>query len=296
MAGESVFPYIGGKSQIADWVIDNLPAHRRYVEPFSGSASVLFSKPRSPDEVINDADGDIVQFFVVLRERGDDLAEWLQDVPYARDVHEEWARAFYDGNRPDDPVERAGRFFFLRYSQAAAKYDSKSGFKATAFSSPAKTFENKRERLREFGDRLRGVVVENKDYQEMFDIYDRQNRGGDDLDVGDGTVFYCDPPYIGDRSGDEYYSVEGGFDHEEFADVLDDTEGDWVVSYDDLPEAVAELVEAGNAFVVERGYGARSGGYQHGESKATTERLVTSFDPRVTPGFAAGGKQATLDY
>jgi len=293
MGGESVFPYIGGKSQIADWVIDNLPAHRRYVEPFSGSASVLFSKPPSPDEVINDVDGDIVQFFVVLRERGDELAEWLRDVPYARDVHQEWARAFYDGDRPDDPVERAGRFFFLRYAQTAAKYDSKSGFKATAFSSPAQTFENKRQRLREFGDRLAGVVVENKDYLEMFDIYDRANSGED---VGEGTVFYCDPPYIGERSGDEYYSVEGGFDHAEFVDALGELEGDFVVSYDALPDGLREQVEAGDVFLVERGYGARSGGYQHGESKATTERLVTSFDPRVTPGFAEAGMQATLDY
>lgn len=202
MAGESVFPYIGGKSNIADWVVENLPAHRRYVEPFAGSASVLVTKEPSPDEVINDVDGDIVQFFFVLRERGDELAEWLRDVPYARDVHQEWSREFYDGYRPDDPVERAGRFFFLRYAQTAAKYDSKAGFKATAFSSPAKTFENKRERLREFADRLSGVVVENKDYQEMFEIYDRANDGSaDDLDVGDGTVFYCDPPYIGGRSG-----------------------------------------------------------------------------------------------
>jgi DNA adenine methylase len=290
-----VFPYIGGKSNIADWVVENLPAHRRYVEPFSGSAAVLFSKAPSPDEVINDVDGDIVQFFFVLRERGDELAEWLRDVPYARDVHESWSREFYDGVRPNDPVERAGRFFFLRYSQQAAKYDSRSGFKATAFSSPAKTFENKRERLREFADRLSGVVVENKDYREMFEMYDRPNDGSGDAAVGKGTVFYCDPPYIGERSGDEYYSVEGGFDHAEFVDALGELEGDFVVSYDALPPELEVKIDAGDAHLVERGYAGRSGGYQNGEAKETVERLVTSFDPLATPRFAPAGMQATLD-
>ena len=110
------------------------------------------------------------------------------------------------------------------------------------------------------------------------------------------SIAFVEAFFATQKIGARVTPINVRFDAADVKDVLDDTEGDWVVSYDDLPEAVAELVEAGNAFVVERGYGARSGGYQHGESKSTTERLVTSFDPRVTPGFAAGGKQATLDY
>ena len=69
----SAFPYVGGKTILAEWIIDQLPSHTVYVEPFGGSASVLLNKPRSNVEVYNDLDGDVVQFFEVARERPDEL-------------------------------------------------------------------------------------------------------------------------------------------------------------------------------------------------------------------------------
>jgi len=105
----SAFPYIGGKTHLSRWIADQLPQHTVYVEPFGGSASVLLNKPRSDIEVYNDLDRDIVQFFEVARDRPDELAEWVRRTPYSQELHSEWVEQFYNGERADDPIKRAGR-------------------------------------------------------------------------------------------------------------------------------------------------------------------------------------------
>src|SRR4051794_15717834 len=66
-------PYFGGKARIAPWIVSLMPPHRVYVEPFAGSAAVLFAKARATHEILNDVDGEVVNFFRVLRERPEDL-------------------------------------------------------------------------------------------------------------------------------------------------------------------------------------------------------------------------------
>ena len=73
--------YHGGKWKLATWIIGYFPAHRVYVEPFGGGASVLLRKPRSYGEVYNDKWGDVVNVFEVLRDDGQRLAELLHLTP-----------------------------------------------------------------------------------------------------------------------------------------------------------------------------------------------------------------------
>jgi hypothetical protein len=68
--------YFGSKGRLAPWIASLLPTHRTYLEPFAGSATVLFAKPLSPTEVINDRDHDMI-VFRVLRDRGPELARAL---------------------------------------------------------------------------------------------------------------------------------------------------------------------------------------------------------------------------
>ena len=60
--------WYGGKGLLAQKLVPLLPQHRIYVEPFAGGASVLFAKPPSPVEVLNDVHGDLVNFYRVLRD------------------------------------------------------------------------------------------------------------------------------------------------------------------------------------------------------------------------------------
>jgi DNA adenine methylase len=194
------FPYPGGKGGISDWIVDTMPDHETYVEVFGGGAGVLYQKPRSKYEIYNDADKDLAQFFTVLRDRPDDLAEWLRSVPYSRAQYDQWVAEFYNGVRPDDPIERAGIFFSLRYMQFLGIASTPNGFKTRARRSPARTFDNARKRIHTLARRFDQVTVESQDYHEILEKYD---------DSAVDVLFYADPPYVG---GEDQY--KGEFEHQ----------------------------------------------------------------------------------
>lgn len=72
--------YPGAKWGMAEEIVSLMPPHRSYLEPFFGSGAVLFNKPPSAIETVNDIDGDIVNFFAVLREQPEEqklFARWV---------------------------------------------------------------------------------------------------------------------------------------------------------------------------------------------------------------------------
>jgi len=277
---KSVFPYPGGKSQYANWIIDEFPDHGCFVEVFGGSAGVMVNKPPSHVDVYNDIDGDLVHFFEVLRDRTDELVTWLERTPYSRELHERYATEFYNGDRDEDDVTRAGKFFYLRYTQWGGHIAKKDIYKISRSpevgSSEATKFERKIDRLDEFAERFRGVNIEHLDYRELVEKYDR-----------DTTLFYFDPPYV--DVGDDYYNHEGEFDHSAFVETLHGLDGNWIVSYTDLPPGLDEY----SVVTREQRVGLKH--YEDGEKQDTnTERLIMNFNPNEVTPFA-GADQSNLE-
>ncbi len=99
--------YHGGKYRLAPWITAHLPAHRIYVEPYAGSASVLLAKPRSFAEVINDLDSNVVTLFRVLRDpvASAELARVVRLTPFSR---EEFEAAFVPAAK-GDVIEQSRR-------------------------------------------------------------------------------------------------------------------------------------------------------------------------------------------
>ena len=226
-----LIPWIGGKVRLSSWIIPHFPEHTCYVEPFGGGASVLLNKDPSTVEVYNDVDRDVVQFFETVRDHGDELEEWVTHVPYSRELYTEWKRDYLAGEYPEDPVERAGRYFLIATGSMQGDKTTLNGLKASRVSNRAKTWRNKVDQLEWFTERLRTVVIESMDYADVLAKYD-----------GPETLFYLDPPYV--DVGDDYYQHEGEFRQDEFAASLVDVEGYCVVSYGvDVPREITELVE-----------------------------------------------------
>ena len=160
-----VMRYHGGKFRLAEWIMGFFPDHDTYVEPFGGAGSLLMRKPRSPAEVYNDLDDEVVNVFRVLRdpEQSDRLKELCALTPYARSEF----RASYAMST--DPVEQARRTIF----RAAAGFGSagatkgRTGFrsysKADRSVTPAVDWASYPDAIPAFCERLRGVIVESGD-------------------------------------------------------------------------------------------------------------------------------------
>ena len=71
-------PWIGGKNRMCRRIIAALPQHNTYVEPFAGGAQVFFHKEPSAVEVLNDLDGEIVNFYRVIHWYYNELVRHLE--------------------------------------------------------------------------------------------------------------------------------------------------------------------------------------------------------------------------
>jgi len=226
--------YHGGKWRLAPWIVSCLPAdHDSYIEPFGGSAAVLLRKPRSKIEVYNDLDGEVVNFFRMLRERPEELIRAIYWTPFAQAEQ----RLSYEPC--DDPTEAARRLYVRSYmtiSGPTAQWNAgwrrqkkmsrgRNGFSGMK---PAATSFMEIEHLYQIAERLRGVFIEQADALELIRRYDNPR-----------AVFYVDPPYVAatrKRMKDSAYRYEMTDDqHRQLAAALHDCRGMVVLSGYDNP-------------------------------------------------------------
>ena len=190
--------YLGGKWKMAPWIVENMPPHVIYVEPFGGAASVLLRKPVVPVEVYNDLDKRVVNVFRVLRdpEKKARLLEMLALTPYAKEEVKACWNVRFD-SRLDD-VTRAWVFLVLAHqllsSTSSSKRKSFPGWECRAYDKKSfkyltTCFARLPTVLSEIAARMKNVMLDCRNAFDLFDIYDRNDRGP--------VLFYVDPPYLG---------------------------------------------------------------------------------------------------
>ncbi len=214
------FGWYGGKFSHLDWLLPLLPSCEHYCEPFGGSGAVLLNRAPSPIETYNDIDGEVCNFFRVLRDHKERLVEVIGLTPFSR---EEFSIACsIDPNI--DPIERARRFY-VRARQVRTGLAQKASIgrwancKLTSragMSGVVSRWLGAVEALPSIADRLLRVQIENRPALEVVGLYDSP-----------GTLFYCDPPYIHDTRGDsKAYGYEmSNRDHRDLAEVLNGIQG-----------------------------------------------------------------------
>ncbi|QJB34924.1 DNA adenine methylase [Chitinophaga oryzae] len=181
--------YYGGKQTLAPWIISMIPEHVLYGEPFCGGAAVLFHKEPSRSEVINDTNGELINFYRVAKTQFARLNKLVQDTLHSRDA---FRQAMVINQNPDmfDPVKRAWAIWTIAAMSFASKLDGPFGFDKTN-NTTSKRIENKRIAFtEEIPQRLSRVQIECADA-----LYVIQSRDHDQ------AFFYCDPPYVGSDCG-----------------------------------------------------------------------------------------------
>lgn len=191
MKDRPVLRYHGGKWKLAPWIIARMPAHRVYVEPFGGAASVLMRKPRSYAEVYNDLWNTVVNVFRVLRDpvKAEKLRQLLELTPFSRAEFEECGEEQLE--QITDEIELARRTIFRSFAgfgSASTNSRYATGFRANSHRSgttPAQDWRNYPSFIPRFVERLRGVCVENRPASDLIEQHDSP-----------ATLFYVDPPYV----------------------------------------------------------------------------------------------------
>lgn len=191
---KAIMKYPGSKWSIARWVIDFFPDHHSYLEPFFGSGAVLFNKPRSHIETVNDLDGNVVNLFEWIKRDPERLAHEIYWTPYARQVYEDAFAA-----EPEESFERAVNFYIrLNMGHGFRTNGEKVGWKndvqgrERAYAS--QDWCNLPEKILQAAERLRGVQIECRPAAELIQRFNNKK-----------VLVYGDPPYVlGTRHGKQY--------------------------------------------------------------------------------------------
>ncbi len=232
------FGWYGGKYSHLDWLLPLLPETLHYCEPFGGSAAVLLNRKPSDVETYNDIDGEVANFFRVLRDKKDELLYKIGMTPFSR---EEFQIAIKSNGNSDglSDVEKARRFFVrARQVRTGLAQTASNGRWANCLSTSragmagaVSRWLGSVEGLEYIASRLLRVQIENDDALAVINRYDSAD-----------TLFYCDPPYPHESRGDKnaYKYEMSNFEHTTLANLLNKVQGKVAISgyrcelYDEL--------------------------------------------------------------
>lgn len=209
--------YPGSKWNIATRLVELIPEHHSYVEPYFGSGAVLFNKPVSDIETINDLDQDVVNLFLCIQEDSERLARMVMTTPFSRKMYDS-AFEFEDfitETIGEEPYRKA-LIFLLRCWQG-------HGFRTNGSKVGWKNDVQGRERayalwnwyrlpewIIDIAERLRMVQIENRPAVEVIERFNYSN-----------VFMYIDPPYVlSTRAGKQYKHEMTDADHEELLKAL----------------------------------------------------------------------------
>jgi DNA adenine methylase len=213
--------YVGGKRALAKRVIKLFPRHTTYVEAFAGGAQVFFHKPPSKVEVLNDLDGEIVNFFRVCQSHYEELLRYLRFAVVSR----RWFALL----KATDPagltdIQRAARYLYLLKNSFASLVRNPN-YHWHVVQPPGFNLERLPEIIDNTHKRLARVQIENLPYESVLKRYDRPT-----------TLFYLDPPYF--RRKLYRYNLEDA-DFAKLAERLAAIRGKFILSLNDVPEVRA---------------------------------------------------------
>lgn len=213
--------YYGGKQRMAPNIVPLLPRHTVYVEPFCGGAAIMFAKPwpkvtckSDYREIINDKDGELINFYKQLRDNGPELCRLLSLSPYSEEEYR--IAKVPEGS----DIERARRYF-INARQSFANQPGAGWGRAVSGVNHAATYCNAVARLPEYLDRMAGVYIACQDAITIIEQWDSPQ-----------TLFYCDPPYPDTCQG--HYSGYSIDDYRALIEALNAATGNVVLSCYDI--------------------------------------------------------------
>ncbi|MBI2454350.1 MAG: DNA adenine methylase, partial [Parcubacteria group bacterium] len=223
----SPFRYAGGKFYARKLIINHIPRHDYYVEPFAGGASVFFAKSKVDRNWLNDIDKDLVNCLTIIRDHPNELIGRLKGEVATKERH-----AYYKNEyKPKTELESAARWFYINrtsYSGIMNIQNCYWGYGEKYSMRP----ENWPRNILRTSTKLQDVKLTSFDFEKVID------------DSPDNSFLFIDPPYFNaDQEKFYAYSFENK-DHFRLSKILKkhNSRLKFLLTYDDSPE-VRELYD-----------------------------------------------------
>jgi|ERR1035437_1743251 DNA adenine methylase len=208
--------YYGGKQKLAPIILDLIPQHTMYVEPFIGGGAIFFAKEPSEIEVLNDTNKELINFYRMAQNNFVDLEKLVRVSLHSRHLHRD-ASVIYHHPHLFTEVQRAWAVWASTAQSFSSIIDNSWGYDKRD-NTTTKKISNKREGFTEdLAIRLQNVQLECTDA--MYVISSRDT---------DHSFFYCDPPYPESNCGHyDGYTIE---DFEMLLQLLSKVKGKFLLS------------------------------------------------------------------
>lgn len=250
----SFIGWVGGKSRLKKYIIPLIPEDtERYIEVFGGAGWVLFGKEQYQKqmEVFNDIDGNLINLYRQIKYNCTELQkelDWLQ----SRELFNEY-RQQIESNAKLTDIQRAARYLYI--------VKCSFGSTKTSFATAPKGVRGVIDKLPAYQKRLSGVIIENRDFEQLIKTYDRPK-----------ALFYLDPPYV---DTEKYYTAFDfkKSDHLRLNALLKTIKGRFILSYNDC-EFIRELYKEFNIIDINRTNLLSSNTENRGNFK---EVIITNF-------------------
>lgn len=184
----SPFRYAGGKFYARNLILEHIPAHTFYIEPFAGGASIFFAKEKAENNWLNDIDEALINTYLIIRDRPEELIDFLDGEVATKERHAYYKNEF----NPKNELEEAARWFYLNrtsYSGIMKPQNCFWGYGDKYSMRP----ENWPRNIRRTSEKLQDVQITSFDFEQVIEASPQ------------GAFLFIDPPYF-NADQDKFYT------------------------------------------------------------------------------------------
>lgn len=217
--------WLGGKSKLAEEIVNIFPPHKRYIEPFFGGGWIFFKKAPTDESILNDINSDLMNLYLTVRDEPQELARLIHYTPKHESIFNQYIDLYWNKrevySRLSNPVRAMIYLFLVKNSFNAMFYSFSVG--STGWQGDGIT-----ETMWKVHEKLKGANILCRDYGEVIRQYANKD-----------TLIYLDPPYAITMDEKDYYYKYTLTEkqHEQLRNELVGRKDvyKWVLSYDIHP-------------------------------------------------------------
>jgi len=208
-----IFGSPGGKSRVSVKLVECIPEHKTYVEPFVGGGAVYFKKIPVETEVVNDKNTEIAFAYSFVKNLTDEQMNRLKTFDW--EPNKEKFFKLKDSEIPKDPVQRFYRFYYVLIYSYGLSSKTYGYFEKDKF--------HLDKRVAKLKERMKNTKIYSGDYLEVMKQYDSPE-----------TFYFLDPPYPNEWTGPEGTKLFSREDTQKLHDYLKTIKGKFLMTINSL--------------------------------------------------------------